>query len=135
MTPRFEAENDFRVFLVAKDHPAGPLTLSATVVGLDGRARTQAIEVNNVPQPPSEVTVGSDGAVLGAVEADGAVSVLRLPPGAAEGETVRFDAMTQEDVKADTGVDYDDLGVTFLGAQRIGTAARFSAPLAITSGG
>lgn len=34
-----------------------------------------------------------------------------------------------------TGVDYDALGVTFLGAQEIGSTQPFSKPLLVSSGG
>jgi hypothetical protein len=51
----------FKVFLNAKTFPAGPLQLTATASGPCGQL-TKTVTVNNVLNPPSKDTVGSQGA-------------------------------------------------------------------------
>lgn len=130
-----DGSDGFRVFVSAPEHPAGTLTLEAVVTGTDGRATTLTRTVTNVPQPPSATTVGSSGAALGTEEADGSLSTLIVPPGSAAGASVEFTAMTQAEVKTATGVDYDALGITFLGAQDITTNQEFDRTLGLSSGG
>ena len=129
------ATDGFAVFLIAADFPAGDLTLRATARGHDGRESVQEITVTNVPAPPSSATVGAGGAALGTTEAGGALSTLLIPSDAPEGVDVTFEARSKAEVKAATGVDYDALGVTFLGAQEITTSAPLGTPLGISSGG
>ena len=125
-----------RVFVSAADHPAGPLTLRAVVTGKDGRTTTLTRSVTNVPQPPSSATVGANGAALGTFEADGSLSTLIVPPGTSPGLDIAFEARTKEEVKDDTGVDYDALGITFLGAQDVlVTGGELDRTLAVSSGG
>lgn len=124
-----------RTFLRAKDYPAGPLTLRAVVTGTNGGVTSRAVSVTNVPEPPSSTTVGAAGAVVGTTEANGSVSTLALPAGVGRGATLAFTAKTKAQVKAATGVDYDALGVTFLGAQQIDASQGFTAPLSVSSGG
>lgn len=100
----------FKVFLAAKDYPAGPLALEASVTGTDGKVSTHAISVTNVPSPTATATVTAAGAVLGAAEVDGSLSTLAIAPGDATGATVTFATRTKDQVKAATGVDYDALG-------------------------
>src|SRR5690606_20954053 len=100
-------------------HPAGQLQLRAVVSGKDGRTTTLTRQVTNVPQPPSSGTVSAAGAALGTLEADGSLSTITVPPGTTPGLGVQFEARSKEEVKADTGVDYDQLGITFLGAQDV----------------
>src|SRR5690606_3282790 len=130
-----DASDGFRVFLSAPDHPAGPLQLSAVITGKDGRTTTLTRTVTNVPQPPSAATVSSAGAALGTEEQDGSLSTLVVPPGTAAGQAVEFSAMTQNQVLLETGVDYDALGITFLGAQDIITAGEFDRTLGVSSRG
>jgi hypothetical protein len=125
----------FRVFLNARDFPEGPLSLTATVTGRDGRTSSQTITVANVPHPPSTATVGPDGVALGTLETTGALSTLTIPSGVGAGATVTFAARTQEEIKAMTGVDYDALGVTFLGAQEVDATQPLNATLGVSSGG
>lgn len=125
----------FRIFVSAADHAAGELVLAATVTGKDGRVRTRSVTVANVPEPPSTATVGAGGAALGTLEASGALSTLVLPPGTAQGATVSFEARSKEEVRLATGVDYDALGVTFLGAQEIETSSELDRPVSVSSGG
>lgn len=135
LKPVFPGEDMFKVFLLPSDFPAGELALEAHVSGKDGRISSRTITVTNVPNPPSQATVGAKGAVLGTREANGAVSTLTIPPGVAQGTHVSFEARTQEEVKASTGVDYDALGVTFLGAQEIGSDRPLEQALMVSSGG
>jgi hypothetical protein len=128
-------EDAFKVFLNPRDFPDGPLTLRATVTGKDGGKSEQTVTVNVLASPPSTATVTKDGAVLGTKEENGAVSTLSIPGGMAEGASVTFAARTKADVKAATGIDYDALGVTFLGAQDIGSTQSLTGPLGVTSGG
>ena len=128
-------EDAFKVFLDPHDFPDGPLTLRATVTGKDGGKSEKTVTVNVLANPPSTATVTKDGAVLGTKEENGAVSTLSIPGGVAEGASVTFAARTKADVKAATGIDYDALGVTFLGAQDIGSTQSLTGPLGVTSGG
>jgi hypothetical protein len=125
----------FKVFLTARDHAAGTLRLEATVTGKDGKTATGSISVTNVPDPPSSATVSAAGAVLGTMESDGSLSTLTIAPGDAVGAAVTFSARTKEEIKTATGVDYDALGVTFLGAQEITTTKTLVKPLGLSSGG
>lgn len=135
LKPDFPGEDMFKVFLLPSDFPAGDLTLEATVAGENGRVSARTLTVTNVPNPPSQVTVGANGAVLGTTEANGAVSTLNIPPGMAQGANVSFESRTQEEIKASTGVDYDALGVTFLGAQEISSDRPLEQALMVSSGG
>ena len=129
------SQGPLRTFLSATDFPAGPLTLTAIVTGSNGGVTTQTVNVTNVPKPPSSTTLGAGGAVVGTTEASGSLSTLALPAGVGKGATLSFAAETKAQVKAATGVDYDALGVTFLGAQQIDTSRAITAPLTLSSGG
>ena len=128
-------ETMFKVFLVPTEFPDGSLELTATVTGTNGRSREQSVTVENVSNPPGSATVGPDGAVLGSVEENGSVSTLTIPPGVGEGASVSFETRTTAEVLATTGVDYEALGVTFLGAQEIAADRPLEGPLGISSGG
>lgn len=132
--PGFPGETPLRVFLVPGDHPVGPLALEARVrsAGVEYR---RSIQVQVVRVPPSSATVGASGAVVGDVEANGAVSAVTIPAGVATGASVQFETLTQTEVLAQTGVDYDGLGVTFLGAQEIRSTIPTGDGVAMTSGG
>jgi hypothetical protein len=124
-------EDGFRVFLDAKTLPAGTLELSAIATGPAGET-TKSITVNVVPNPPSTGTLGSQGGVL----ASEIGSIITIPPGAVpDGTNVSVVEKTQEQVTADNGIDWEALGVTFLGAQDIQSTAQFSKPLGVSSAG
>ena len=127
-------EDMFRVFLLPSEFPAGPLGLTVYLTDINGRTSNRSVIVNNVPNPPSTTTV-NNGAVLGTMEANGSVSTLTIPPGAAEGANVTFEARTKEEVRQATGVDYDALGVTFLGAQEIDSSMPLNGSVGVSSGG
>jgi len=128
-------EDAFKVFLVPRDFPDGPLTLHAAVTDKDGGRSERSITVNVLADPPSSGTVGAAGATLGTHEASGALSTLSIPAGVAHGAAIRFTARSKEEVKAATGIDYDALGVTFLGAQEIDSTLPITAPVGVSSGG
>lgn len=128
-------EDAFRVFFVPAEHPAGDLELVATVRGKDGRTSTRTVTVTNVPDPQSSATVGARGAVLGTTEESGAMSTLSIPPGVAQGASVSFESRTKDEVKQETGVDYDALGITFLGAQEVSSSQPLDRALMVSSGG
>jgi hypothetical protein len=134
VTHQFPGETPLRVFVIPRDHPEGELALSARV-GAGDAACTQAVRVQVVHEPPSSATVGPAGALLGDVEQNGAVSTVVIPPGVAAGANVTFQTMTQAEVLAATGVDYDTLGVTFLGAQEIRSTVPTGDGVNMTSGG
>lgn len=134
VTPTFPGETPLRVFLVPRDHPEGRLVLSASVTHA-GQTFTARSEVDVVHEPPSSASVASRGAVLGGVESSGAVSTVSIPPGTAQGASVSFETLTQAEVLAQTGVDYDALGVTFLGAQEIRSSVPTGDRVSMTSGG
>ncbi len=132
---KLDPSGDLRAFVTAAEHPEGPLELTATVTGTDGRSRSRSVTVQNVPVPESSATVSNRGAVLGTFEEDGSLSTLVVPPGGIMGGNVSFESRTQDEVRAETGVDYDSLGITFLGAQSIGTDTEIDRTLMVTSGG
>ncbi len=131
----FPGEDTFKVFLIPSEFADGPLELKATVTGKDGKTSSKSTSIKVIANPPSSTTVNADGAVLGTKEANGATSILTIPPGTGQGANVSFEARTKEQIKATTGVDYDALGVTFLGAQEINSSQAITAPLGISSGG
>ena len=131
-----DASDGFKLPLRAVDYDEGRLTLQAEVTGKNGGVSTNSITVRNVPNPPSSTTVGAEGAVLGTKEpVTGGLSTLSIRSGEAEGARVSFEARTKEQVKTDTGVDYDALGVTFLGAQEIDASQEVDGLPMVSSGG
>jgi hypothetical protein len=121
----------FKVFLDADAFPAGPLQLTATASGPCGQL-TKTITVNNVPNPPSSGTIGSQGGVF----ASQIGSIIAFPPGGVpDGTGITVTEKTQEQVTAETGIDWEALGVTFLGAQVITSTAPISLPLMVASAG
>lgn len=135
LSPTAPGEDTFKVFLIPRDFPDGTLTLRATVIGTDGGESERSIDVQVVANPPSSATVTEDGAILGTTEESGALSTMSIPAGVAEGAVVSFSARTKDEVKAATGIDYDALGVTFLGAQEIGSDHPLDGPVGVSSGG
>lgn len=128
-------ETSTRVFVLPEDFPAGALTLSARVSGNDGRTQSRSVTVQVESEPLTSTTVGPDGGVVGDREENGALSTMTIPPGVAQGARVSIETRTQEEVTDETGVDYDALGVTFLGAQRVRSDTPIPATLQLSSGG
>jgi len=126
-----DASDGFKVFLNASDLPAGTLELSAIGTGESGET-TKSITVNVVPNPPSSATVGSEGGVL----ASEIGSIITLPPDSVpDGTNISVTEMTQEEITTENGFDWDAMGVTFLGAQKIQSNANISKPLGVASAG
>ncbi len=130
-------EDNLKVFLEPKDFPAGDLDLTAIVTGTNGKQSQESINVKIVKANDLEeqATVGAEGAVLGTVEKNGSTSVLTVPAEGNEGVTVTFESKTKEQVKDETGVDYDALGVTFLGAQKVTSSEPLEGVTMVASGG
>jgi hypothetical protein len=124
-------QDGLKVFLNAKTFPAGALQLTATASGPGGQT-TKTISVNVVPNPPASATVGAQGGVL----ASQIGSVITIPPGAApNGTSVSVTEKTQAQTTAEHGIDWDAMGVTFLGAQQIQSTSAFAQPLGVASAG
>jgi hypothetical protein len=119
----------FRVFFDASEFPAGALQLVAVARGPGGET-TKTVTVNVVPNPPASATVGPQGEVL-ATEIG---SVITIPPSALpDGTSVTVTERTQAEVTARQGIQWEALGVTFLGAQEIQAGADFAQPLGVAS--
>ena len=124
-------EDGYRVFLDASSFPVGQLQLTATATGQSGET-SKSIMVNVVPNPPSSGTIGANGDVL----ASEIGSIITFPPAAVpNGTFVSVTEKSQEDVTAETGIEWEDIGVTFLGAQDIQASVTISKPLTVASAG
>lgn len=121
----------FRVFLDARRLPAGPLTLRAAASGPGGRT-TQTVQVTVVQNPPRSGALGPAGGVL----ASQIGSVITIPPGALpNGTQVSVAERSLQEITARTGIDWESLGVTFLGAQDVAASAPFALPPRVASAG
>jgi hypothetical protein len=121
----------FKVYLDADAFPAGPLQLTATASGPCGQL-TQSISVNVIPNPPAGGVVGAQGGVF----ASQIGSIITIPPGAVpDGTTITVTEKSQAQTTADHGIDWEAMGVTFLGAQEVQSTAPFSLPLGVASAG
>jgi hypothetical protein len=121
----------FRVFLDARSLPAGPLTLSATASGPGGRT-SKSVAVTVVRMPSRSGTVGPAGGVF----ASQTGSVVTIPPGALpNGTQVSVTERSQQEITARHGIEWEKLGVTFLGHQDVTAGAEFALPLRTSSAG
>ncbi len=119
----------YQVFFDASAFPAGNLTLTAVASGPSGQT-SKSITVNVLPNPPSSGVIGSQGGVLGSEIG----SIITIPPGALpDGTSVSVDELTQQEVTAQNGINWDAMGVTFLGAQSIQSPAPISLPYRVAS--
>ncbi|MBP1466049.1 Ig-like domain-containing protein [Candidatus Chloroploca sp. M-50] len=101
----------FTAFLDVSQLPAGPVTITATAQGPQGEA-SQSVAVTAQPNPPSTGTVDAQGGVFGS--ASGAT--ITVPPGAVSSSaTIAIRERSQAEVTAESGIAWDDIGVTFLG--------------------
>jgi len=122
----------FRVFVNTKNLAAGNQQFTATATGPSGNA-TQSVTVNVVPNPPSNATIGASGGVL-ASQTGSVISI--LPGSVPDGTAITVTEMTQQEVTDQNGIQWDQIGVTFLGQQNIQSSAPFSLPLgSVTSAG
>jgi hypothetical protein len=126
------ANDGFQVFMDASQLPAGSLQLAATATGPTGETVTKSITVTIVPVPPASATVGSSGTTL----ATASGNTIVVPPGAVSATaTISIQDKTQEQVTEDEGIDWDSLGVTFLGAIDVQSTAPLAKPLGVSSVG
>ncbi|NCC35405.1 MAG: hypothetical protein EOM24_25840, partial [Chloroflexia bacterium] len=101
----------FTAFFNVSQFPAGPVTITATAQGPQGAA-SQSVDVTAQPNPPSTGTVDAQGGVFGS--ASGAT--ITVPPGAVSSNaTIAIRERSQAEVTAESGIAWDDIGVTFLG--------------------
>ncbi|MCL4858382.1 MAG: hypothetical protein KJZ93_03200, partial [Caldilineaceae bacterium] len=122
----------FKVYIDASQLPAGPLTLSARATGPTGETATRTVNVTVAPQPPASAGVGASGATLGTASGN----TIIVPPGAVtQTTTIAVADKSQEQVTADAGIDWDGLGVTFLGAIDVQTTGPIVRPLGVSSVG
>ena len=119
----------FHAYFDASQFPAGAVTLTAVANGYGGQA-SKSVTVNVVPDPPSSGTIGSLGGVL-----DSEIgSLITIPPNALpDGTQVTVAELSQNDVTTLNGIDWEAMGVTFLGAQSIQSTAPFSTPYQVAS--
>ena len=121
------AADGFRAFLNARQFPAGPLTLTATARTTGGES-SQSITVNVLPDPPSSGALNGDGSGIFDSQIG---SVISLRPGSAPpGTQVTITELSQDQVTAQHQINWDAIGVTFLGAQQIESSAPLVEPFA-----
>ncbi|MBP1468123.1 hypothetical protein EYB53_020590 [Candidatus Chloroploca sp. M-50] len=121
----------FRAFLDASRLPAGSVTITATARGPAGEA-SQSVEVIAQPNPPASATIGSQGGVLGSDSG----ATITIPPGTvSDNTTVSIRERTQAQVTTESGIVWDDIGVTFLGDIAIQSNQPLSRPVEISTQG
>lgn len=117
----------FRAFLDARQFPAGALTLTATARTTGGESSQNRI-VTILPDPPSSGTLNNEGSGVFDSQIG---SVISLRPGSAPpGTQVSVTELSQEQVTAQHQIDWEGIGVTFLGAQQIESSAPLVEPFA-----
>ncbi|MEM7536848.1 MAG: Ig-like domain-containing protein [Chloroflexota bacterium] len=120
-----DGSDGFRVFMDASELSAGQMQLTAEATGAGG-THTETINVTIVPNPPQTATIGQEGGVL----ASEIGSVISLLPGSVpDGTTVTVDELTQEETTERHGIEWEDMGVTFLGAQDVQSSVPIDGPL------
>ena len=121
----------FQTYLDAKTLPAGLLQLSAIAKGPSGEA-TKTINVTVVPNPPSSAVVDANGTTLGTSSG----ATLIIPPGAVDGNAnISIRERSQAEVTAESGIKWDDLGVTFLGDIKLQSDKPLQKPTSINTVG
>jgi hypothetical protein len=109
----------FQVILDSSKFSMGVLPITATAIGAGGQS-SLSTRVTIIAPPSYKGTTGVLGATLRTTSTG---STILIPAGAiATGTLVTVTERTQEQVKAENGVDWAKLGVTFLGAIDIETA-------------
>lgn len=117
----------FRAFLDARQFPAGALTLTATARTTGGES-SQNRTVTILPDPPSSGALNNEGSGVFDSQIG---SVISLRPGSAPpGTQVSVTELSQEQVTAQHQIDWEGIGVTFLGAQQIESSAPLVEPFA-----
>jgi|GEM_PF-2766226 len=123
------ATDGFKIFANASSLPAGVAQFSAIATG-PGGSTTQSVAVSVVPNPPANATIGASGGVL-ASQTGSVISI--LPGSVPDGTAITVTELTQDEVTAKHGIQWDNIGVTFLGQQDIQSSAPFSLPLGSVS--
>ena len=119
----------FRAFIDTSELTDGEVTLTATATNLCGSA-SESITVNVVANPPTSATVGTEGGTL----ASEIGSIITIPAGALpDGTDVSVDEKTQQEITDDNGFEWDDMGVTFLGAQAVTITQPLDGPLSMVA--
>lgn len=119
----------FKIFVNTRDLPAGITEFSATATGPNGSS-TQTVSVDVVATVPTSASIGQSGGVL-ASEIGSIISI--LPGSVPDGTTITVDELTQAETTARLGIDWDALGVTFLGAQDVQSSVPFSRPFGMVA--
>jgi PKD repeat protein len=111
-TTEVTANADGTAFLDTRSQPDGLTNLQASAV-VNGKTTSSNVSFTILNTLPSSGTVSSAGGALKSAEG----SLAMLPPGAVSGSIgLTIEDLTQAKIKATYGVDYEALGVTFLGA-------------------
>ncbi len=124
-----DGADGFRIFVNTSDLPAGATEFSAVASGPAGSG-TQAVTANIVANAPQSATIGQEGGVL-ASEIGSVISI--LPGSVPDGTTVSVDELTQEETTERHGIDWDSMGVTFLGAQDVQSSAPIEGPFGMVA--
>ncbi len=122
----------FSAFVDTSQFADGPLTLMATAFSNCG-STSQSIEVNVVKNLPTNGTVGEAGGAL----ASEIGSVIIFPEEALEIDSnVTVTEKTQQEITDANGFEWDEMAVTFLGAQVVDTSSTLNqAPAMVASAG
>jgi PKD repeat protein len=111
-TTEVTANADGTAFLDTRTQPDGITSLQASAV-INGKTVSSSVGFIILNALPSSGTVSSAGGALKSVEG----SLAMLPPGAVSGSVdLSVEDLTQAKIKQTYSVDYEALGVTFLGA-------------------
>ncbi|MEZ4638681.1 MAG: Ig-like domain-containing protein [Caldilineaceae bacterium] len=127
------AHDGFSILVESRNLPAGQTVLSAHATGPGGQGSDDVI-VQLVANPATNTVSTANGDGVFASETG---SVITLRPGATMPDQPIFvDELTQAEVTQQHNIDWEAMGVTFLGAQEISAEMPITLPLAgVTSAG
>jgi hypothetical protein len=127
------AGDGFRIFVEGESLPAGQVTLTAIATGPGGQA-SDSVSVQLVLEPAQSGVITTNGDGVFATETG---SIIALRPGAGTpNQPIFVDELTQAEVTEQHKIDWEAMGVTFLGAQEISSQSPITLPLAsVTSAG
>jgi hypothetical protein len=124
-------DNGFSIELDSSEIPNGQVTLRAVAHGT--RDASAQITITNVRTPAQQTVANANGAAVAASEMG---SVLMVPPGGLPaGATMSVEEKSEQEISSEFGIQWDELGVTFLGAQEVETSAPMQKPPAVSSAG
>lgn len=124
-------ENGFSIDLDSSEIPNGQVTLRAVAHGT--RAMTAQVTVTNVRNPAQQTTANQSGAAVAASEIGSAIMV--PPGGLLPGAAMTVTEKGVDEISSEFGIQWEELGVTFLGAQVVETSAPLEKPPAVSSAG